>query len=64
MRAVTESGSHILNGEKLQALAVWWKNNGAIRYRQEDARVAMVQRYPAGLLSDDELEALTGFFIR
>lgn len=64
MRAVTDSGSHSLSGEKLQALAAWWKNNGAVRYRQEDARLAMVQRYPAGLLSDDELEALSGFFIR
>lgn len=64
MSAVAESGSHSINGETLQALAAWLKTNGSVRHRQEDARMAMVQRYPAGLLSDDELEALTGFFVR
>ncbi|WPO99714.1 hypothetical protein SFA35_24475 [Pseudomonas sp. HR96] len=64
MSAVAESGSHSINGETLQALVAWLKTNGSVRHRQEDARMAMVQRYPAGLLSDDELEALTGFFVR
>lgn len=64
MSAVADSGSHSINGKTLRAVAGWLKHNGPVRHRQEDARVVMLQRYPAGLLSDDELEALSGFFVR
>ena len=63
MTVNAESGSHAINGQTLQAVAAWLKTHGPVRRRQEYARVVMLQRYPAGLLSDDELDALTGYFI-
>lgn len=56
--AVSQPSS--VSGESLQMLARWWKNNGASAPRA-DARRQLSERYPAGLLSDAELDALLGF---
>jgi hypothetical protein len=47
-----------VNGESLQALAQWLKSNGTRQIREPDPRRVIVERYPAGLFSEAELEAL------
>jgi len=65
MTAVSESGAHTsLNGDTLQVLANWLKSSGVVKPQEEDPLMEMIQRYPAGLLSKAEMEALVTFFIR
>ncbi|TWD46293.1 hypothetical protein [Pseudomonas sp. SJZ131] len=47
-----------VNSESLQVLAHWLKSNGTRQIRQPDPRRMMIERYPAGLLSEAELQAL------
>lgn len=47
-----------VNGDALQALAHWLKANDPRRARTPDAHRVMVERYPAGLFSEEELQAL------
>ncbi|WP_095082186.1 hypothetical protein [Pseudomonas sp. Irchel s3h17] len=60
MNRVSERTSHPLamNGESLQVLAQWLKSNGTRQVREADPRRMMIERYPAGLFSEAELEAL------
>ncbi len=60
MNMVSERTSHPLamNGESLQVLAQWLKSNGTRQVREPDPRRMMIERYPAGLFSEAELEAL------
>ncbi|MGE7957132.1 hypothetical protein ACQKQA_11140 [Pseudomonas sp. NPDC089530] len=60
MNMVSERASHplALNGESLQALAQWLKSNGTRQVRETDPRRMILDRYPAGLFSEAELEAL------
>ncbi len=62
MNAVSESASpsSAVNHESLQRVAQWLKHNGAIRGRKSDPRRVLLERYPAGLITDAELEALLG----
>lgn len=57
---VSERTSHPLamNSESLQVLAQWLKSNGNRQVREPDPRRIMIERYPAGLFSEAELEAL------
>jgi hypothetical protein len=47
-----------VNGESLQALAQWLKSNGTRQIREPDPRRMIIERYPVGLFSEAELEAL------
>ena len=47
-----------VNGEALQALVQWLKSNGTRQIREPDPRQMIVERYPVGLFSEAELEAL------
>ena len=47
-----------VNGESLQVLAHWFKSNGTRQIAESDPRRTMIERYPAGLFSEAELEAL------
>lgn len=60
MNMISERVSHPLamNNESLQALALWLKSNGTRQIREADPRRMMVERYPVGLLSEAELQAL------
>ena len=60
MNMISERASHPLamNNESLQALACWLKSNGTRQIRESDSRRMMVERYPVGLLSEAELQAL------
>ncbi|MBU6958649.1 hypothetical protein KRR23_12965 [Pseudomonas sp. CVAP len=60
MNMVSERTLHPLamNGESLQVLAQWLKSNGTRQVREPDPRRMMIERYPAGLFSEAELEAL------
>ena len=60
MNRVSEQPAHplALNGESLQVLAQWLKSNGTRQVRDSDPRRMMTERYPAGLFSEAELEAL------
>ncbi|MCY1395982.1 hypothetical protein D9M71_109410 [compost metagenome] len=64
MNAVSELASHpsAVNRESLQVLAQWLKNNGAARVRKTDQRQAIIERYPAGLINDAEIDALLGMW--
>ena len=46
-----------VNGDAIHALALWLKANGSRQVRQPDLRSVMSERYPAGLFSDDEVQA-------
>ncbi|MFF7707472.1 hypothetical protein [Pseudomonas sp. NPDC007930] len=46
----------------LQLLAQWFKAKGAVPFDHKDPRSLMADRYPSGLFSDAELEALLGVF--
>lgn len=60
MNMTSERTCHPLavNGESLLALAQWLKSNGTRQIREPDPRRMIVERYPAGLFSEAELEAL------
>ncbi|MHC5204589.1 hypothetical protein [Pseudomonas chlororaphis] len=60
MNRVSERTSHPLamNSESLQVLAQWLKSNGTRQVREADPRRMILDRYPAGLFSEAELEAL------
>jgi len=47
-----------VNGESLQVLAHWFKSNGTRQIAESDPRRTMIERYPAGLFSEAELDAL------
>ena len=47
-----------VNGESLHRVAHWLKSNGTRQIRVPDPRRMMIERYPADLISEDELEAL------
>ncbi|AMS14829.1 MULTISPECIES: hypothetical protein [Pseudomonas] len=57
MNRVSERTSAI-NSESLQVLAQWLKCNGTRQVRETDPRRMILDRYPAGLFSEAELEAL------
>lgn len=46
----------------LQMLAQWLKANGAGRFDHPDPRSLMSDRYPHGLFSDAEMDALVSVF--
>lgn len=60
VNTVSERTSHPLamNSESLQVLAHWLKSNGTRQIRDSDPRRMMIERYPADLFSEAELEAL------
>ncbi|RBL67410.1 hypothetical protein C3E98_032120 [Pseudomonas sp. MWU13-2625] len=60
MNMVSERASHPLamNNESLQVLAQWLKSNGTRQIREPDPRRIIIERYPAGLLSEAELLAM------
>ena len=64
MNAARELASHptVMNHEALQVLAQWLKHNGPIRVRKTDPRRLLLERYPAGLITDAELDALLGIW--
>ena len=47
-----------VNGESLQIVAHFLKSNGTRQIREPDPRRMMIERYPADLFSEAELEAL------
>lgn len=47
-----------VNSESLQILARWLKSNGTRQIRTPDPRRMIIERYPAGLFSEAELDAL------
>lgn len=57
---VSERSLHpmAINNESLQVLAQWLKSNGTRQVRETDPRRMILDRYPAGLFSEAELEAL------
>jgi hypothetical protein len=57
MNMVSERASAI-NSESLQVLAQWLKSNGTRQVRETDPRRTILERYPVGLFSEAELEAL------
>ena len=55
------SRSSVLNGESMQLLAHWLRRNGnEYQTSGNKLRQQMADRYPVGLLTDDELDALLG----
>ncbi|KII32183.1 MULTISPECIES: hypothetical protein [Pseudomonas] len=60
VNVVSERTLHPLavNGESLQILAHWFKSNGTRQIAECDPRRTMIERYPAGLFSEAELDAL------
>jgi hypothetical protein len=56
---MTVARSSVLNGESLQLLAHWLRRNSNEHQTPgHNLRKQMAARYPAGLLTEDELEAL------
>ena len=48
-----------VNGDAIHALALWLKANGSRQVRQApDLRSVMSERYPVGLFTEDEVQAL------
>ncbi|MDE1168512.1 MAG: hypothetical protein PW845_24825 [Pseudomonas sp.] len=64
MNAVSEPGSpsSLISGESMQMLAQWLKCNGGIKVNKSDPHRLILDRYPEGLLSRAEIEALLGSF--
>ena len=60
MNVVSERALHPLapDSKSLKILAHWLKSNGTRQIREPDPRRTMIERYPAGLFSEAELEAL------
>ena len=61
MNVMSEPASHP-SAETLQRLAQWLKCNGSIKVQKHDPVQVLAERYPAGLLTQAELEALLGSF--
>ncbi|PRA30285.1 MULTISPECIES: hypothetical protein [Pseudomonas] len=47
-----------VNVDAIHALALWLKANGSRQIRQPELRSVMSERYPAGLFTEDEVQAL------
>ncbi|MBO0493083.1 hypothetical protein [Pseudomonas sp. Marseille-Q1929] len=47
-----------VNGDAIQALGLWLKENGSRKSRLPDLRSVLSERYPVGLFSEDEVHAL------
>ena len=60
VNVVGERALHPLavNSESLQILAHWLKSHGMRPIEDTDPRRTMIERYPAGLFSEAELDAL------
>lgn len=60
VNVVRERALHPLavNNESLQILAHWFKSNGMRQISKTDPRRTIIERYPAGLISEAELDAL------
>ena len=60
VNAMSDKSLHplVINSESLQVLAHWLKSNGTRSISETDPRRTMIERYPAGLFSEAELEAL------
>ena len=60
VNVVSERALHPLavNSESLQMVAHFLRSNGTRQIREPDPRRMMIERYPADLFSEDELEAL------
>ncbi|MFB4391643.1 hypothetical protein RAC97_13670 [Pseudomonas sp. LS_2] len=60
MRAASESAlpTSGMNHESLKVVAQWLKHHGSCRVRTTDTRRLLDGRYPQGLISEAELEAL------
>lgn len=60
VNVVSDKALHPLavNSESLQILAHWFKSNGMRQISDNDPRRTMIERYPAGLFSEAELDAL------
>ncbi|WP_407313337.1 hypothetical protein [Pseudomonas sp. nanlin1] len=65
MNSTSESVSQsALSRESMQMLARWLKSNGGASVNKVDPRRSMLERYPAGLLTEAEMDALAGVFRR
>lgn len=64
MNAISEPATHPspITADSLQRVAQWLKCNGGIKLQKQDPLQVLSDRYPAGLLSQAELEALLGSF--
>jgi hypothetical protein len=51
-----------IDGDAMTKLAHWLRSHGGIRLRPQDPRRLLAERYPAGLLSAAELDAMAVFF--
>ncbi len=62
MNVASERVSHPLSvtSESLQVLARWLKNDGTPTTQGQEPCRIIIDRYPAGLFSEAELEALLG----
>ncbi|HAB03818.1 MAG TPA: hypothetical protein DCE25_13245 [Pseudomonas sp.] len=49
-----------VNHQSLRLLMQWLRHHGGKRVRTTDPRRLLVGRYPAGLISEAELDALLG----
>jgi hypothetical protein len=60
VNVVSERTLHPLavKGESLQTQAHWFKSNGTRPISESDPRWTIIERYPAGLFSEAELDAL------
>jgi len=60
VNVVSERNLHpmVVNGESLQIVAHFLQSTGTRQIREPDPRRKMIERYPAGLFSECELEAL------
>ena len=60
VNVVSDKALHPLavNSESLQILAHWFKSNGMRQISETDPHRTMIERYPAGLFSEAELDAL------
>lgn len=47
-----------VNGDAIQALGLWLKENGSRKSRLPDLRSVMSERYPVDLFSEEEVHAL------
>lgn len=66
MNATSEPVSHpsVVNLEALEAVAQWLRHHGTLRVRKTDPRRALVERYPQGLITEAEFDALLGVCYR
>lgn len=66
VNVVSDRALHPLavNAESLQTLANWFKSKGTRQTTKSDPRRTMIERYPAGLFSEAELDALWDYDTR